>query len=291
MKKTCFLSVTALVLLLSAGCSSKISIEEAKAKIQKLADKGVPEEEMQDVRMFLHQMESAKKTGNTGTFRTYQDSLDYALANFETKMTKILQESGPIVDSLKKVTEEKMGKLKRLHLESAEPTAQKIDSLIKAKQLLLARDRLEKFDGELDTLVKEQKTADSLWGDFVGCWVLEKESPDKKFNVVERTEIHMRPDSSLFIVEKKKGKTSENTRDDWEFRSTGTWDVKGDVAHHHIEKEKCVRQKFWSRNPETGKWKKQIKPPYDSTVSDGSKDRYAVYEDLKEDFKKFPVRR
>lgn len=291
MKKLCSLFAVALVLLLSAGCSSKISVEEAKAKIEELAAKGVPEEDMQDVRMYLYQMETSKKSGNTGTFRNYQDSLHSALGSFETRMTKLLEESGPVIDSLKKVCEEKKTKLTGLHLKEAEPNVAKIDSLLNANQLLMARARLEKFNLDLDTLMMEQKTADSLREHFVGAWVMEKESEDKRYNVVERTEIHMRPDSTLYIMEKKKGKTSDNTIEDWEFRSTGTWDIKGDVAYHYINKEKCVRHHFHSRNPETGKWKKQSKEPYDSTITNGSKDRYAVYADLDKDFKKFPIRR
>ncbi|MFP4013627.1 MAG: hypothetical protein ACLFVQ_06045 [Chitinispirillaceae bacterium] len=291
MKKLCSLFAVALVLLLSAGCSSKISVEEAKAKIEELAAKGVPEEDMQDVRMYLYQMETSKKSGNTGTFRNYQDSLHSALGSFETRMTKLLEESGPVIDSLKKVCEEKKTKLTGLHLKEAEPNVAKIDSLLNANQLLMARARLEKFNLDLDTLIMEQKTADSLREHFVGAWVMEKESEDKRYNVVERTEIHMRPDSTLYIMEKKKGKTSDNTIEDWEFRSTGTWDIKGDVAYHYINKEKCVRHHFHSRNPETGKWKKQSKEPYDSTITNGSKDRYAVYADLDKDFKKFPIRR
>ncbi len=291
MNKVLSLVTLSLVLVLFSGCGSKVSIEQAKAKIDELAAKGVPESDMADLKLFLYQMETAKKTGSSGIYRLYQDSLTKALGDFEANMTSLLEKAGPAIDSLKKITDEKMAKLKGLHLKNAEPTKGIIDSLIKNTQPLMARARLEKFDLELDTLIMQQNLADSVRKQIVGAWVLEKESPDPQFNVVERTEIVMKPDGSLFIMERKKGKTSESSIEDWEYRSTGTWDLMGDVAVHYITNEKRIRQNFQYVDQKTGKWKKESKPPYDSTYSNHAKDREVAYEELKRDFKKFPIKK
>ncbi|MDG5815067.1 hypothetical protein QA601_08260 [Chitinispirillales bacterium ANBcel5] len=289
-KQLVLLSIVVLVFSLLFSCNKKITVEEARERIEGLVARGVPESEMSKIRMYLFNMESAKSTGNQGPYRRYRSSLDLALNEFEERMVVLLDESGPIIDSLKEVVEEKKGNLKGLHLEAADSLLAAFDSLVKTNQLLLARTRLEQYNLKMDTLITMQNVADSLRNQFVGAWVMEKESPDRRFNVVERTEIHMRRDGTLYIMESKRGRTSESTREDWEFRSTGTWDLKGDIAYHYIENEKRIRQNFHTLDPQTGRWRKESKPAYDSTFTDGSRDRYAAYSALKEDYRKFPIR-
>jgi hypothetical protein len=137
----------------------------------------------------------------------------------------------------------------------------------------------------------QQKLADSLRKEFVGIWVMEQESPDKRYNVVERKEIHMRPDGSLYIMEGKKGKISDDAMEDWLFESRGMWDVMGDVAHHYITREKRVRQIFEGTDPNTGKRRRESQPPYDSAVAKGSKDAFASWDALNKDYKRFPIRK
>jgi hypothetical protein len=120
--------------------------------------------------------------------------------------------------------------------------------------------------------------------------VTELESPDPSYKVVERTEIHMRPDGSLFIMEGKKGKGTDGTMEDWLFESRGTWDLMGDVAHHYIAREKRVRHKFKAMDPSVGKMREKIEPPYDSAVTKGTKDRFASWDALNKDYQRFPIR-
>ncbi|MDR0306656.1 MAG: hypothetical protein LBI42_07440 [Chitinispirillales bacterium] len=284
------LSLTITAALLSLGCGSKVSIEEGKAKIEELAARGVPDREMSTLKMYIVHMEGAKRIGNSSTFKIYQDSLTTALGEFEGKMNVLLESAGPFIDSVKKVNDEKTATLKGLHLKEAEKGAKIVDSIMNTNQKLMARARIESFSLDLDTLIQQQKTADSLRNQFVGIWVMEQESADRRFKLVERTEIHMRPDGSLYIMEGKKGDTSEDSREDWVFQSTGTWDLMGDVAHHYITNEKRVKQDFSFRDA-SGKWTKKSEKPYDSTITNGSKDRYAAWESLNKDYKRFPIKR
>jgi len=286
------LFAAALAAALAVGCGSKVSLEDGKAKVAELAAKGVPEREMSDIKMYLFQMETAKKTGNGGQFKMYQDSLTRALGSFEEKMGALLENAGPYMDSLMKACDEKIAGLKGLHLEAAQKARAPVDSLRQIEsQKLYARGRVQDFALEVDTLVIQQNLADSLRNEFVGIWIMEQEPADSRFKMVERTEIHMRPDGSLFIMEGKKGQISEDAREDWLFESRGTWDIMGDVAYHYIAKEKRVRQIFEGVDPQTGKRRTQSQPPYDSTLAKGSKDRYVAYDELKKDYKRFPIKK
>jgi len=282
------LAVVALAAVVSVGCAKKVSLEEGRAKVQELASKGVPERDMSDIKMYIFNMDMAQKTGNSSQFRIYQDSLTEALGAFEARMAEKLASAGPFMDSLMGVCGGKIAQLKGLHLEAAEKGKKVVDSLRAIEsQKLYARSRLEDWSFDLDTLIIQQKLADSLRGEFVGIWVKEEESPDKSVKRVERTEIHMKKDGTLFIMEGGKGKLDNVSSDDWLIESYGTWDVMGDVAQHYITREKLVRQIYTGIDPQTGKLRTDKKPPYDSTVVKGKKDRFASWDELNKEFKRF----
>jgi hypothetical protein len=285
------LVVAALAACLAVGCGSKVSVEEGRAKIEELASKGVPEREMSDIKMYLFQMETAKKTGNSSLFKTYQDSLTRALGEFEGKMTAILEQTGPFMDSLRRACDDKIALLNGLHLEAAGKGKGLVDSLMQIEsQKMYARNRLETWSFELDTLVTLQKLADSLRKEFVGKWIMEKASSDPKHKMVERTEIVMRPNGTLSILEGRKGQLNDYESEDWMFESSGTWDVMGDVAYHYITKEKRVRQIFEGIDPQTGKRRKEAQLPYDSTITKGTKDNAMSWNDFeKAGFHRFPI--
>ena len=291
MRRVAVLVVAAMAACMAVGCGSKVSVEEGKAKIEELASKGVPEREMSDLKMYLYQMETAKTTGNSSQFKTYQDSLTRALADFEGKMTAILEQAGPFMDSLRRACDDKIAPLKGLHLEAAEKGKGPVDSLMQIEsQKMYARNRLVAWSLELDTLAAQQKLADSLRGEFVGKWIMEKASPDPKHKMVERKEIVMRANGTLSIMEGRKGQINDYESEDWLFESSGTWDVMGDVAYHYITKEKRVRQIFEGIDPQTGKRRKESQPPYDSTVAKGSRDNSWSWSELgKEGFHRFPI--
>jgi len=281
-------AVVAIIAAVSAGCAKKVSVEEGRAKVQELASKGVPERDMSDIKIYLFNMETAQKTGNSSQFRIYQDSLTVALEAFEARMAEKLATAGPFMDSLRGVCDGKMAQLKGLHLEAAEKGKRVVDSLRAIEsQKLYARSRLEDWSIDLDTLIKQQKLADSLRGEFVGIWVMEKTAPDKRYNLVERNEIHMSKDGTLLIREGRKGTEDGISSDDWLFESSGTWDVMGDLAYHYITREKRIRQIFTGIDPQTNKQRTEKQPPYDSTVAKGKKDRVVAWDELNKEYKRF----
>jgi len=281
-------AAVAIVAAVSAGCAKKVSVEEGRAKVQELASKGVPERDMSDIKIYLFNMETAQKTGNGSKFRIYQDSLTDALGAFEARMAEKLATAGPFMDSLRSVCDGKVAQLKGLHLEAAEKGKKVVDSLMGIEsQKLYARSRLEDWSLDLDTLITRQKLADSLRGEFVGIWVMEKVSPDKRYNLVERNEIHMDKNGTLLIREGRKGTDDGISSDDWLFESSGTWDVMGDLAYHYITREKRIRQIFTGIDPQTNKQRTEKQPPYDSAVVKGKKDRVVAWDELNKEYKRF----
>ncbi len=290
MKHIFFTGVLLLITLLVVGCGQKITIEEAESRIADLRDRGVPRREMTRISMYLNHMKTAKSIGNSANYTKYRDSLYNALNDFEERMGVLLEESAAVIASLRAAAEEKGEPLKGLHLKEAQKLFATVDSLIEVPSPLLARTRLETLDLQLDTLLEQQALADSLRSHFVGAWVMEEESPDSRFNVVKRHEIHLRPDGSLYMMDRSRGTTSATTRDDWEFQSEGKWDLMGDVAFKYVTNDKRVRYNFQRLDPETNRWVTESKPAYDSTVTDSSKDGYITYEVLKSDYRRFPLR-
>jgi hypothetical protein len=92
-------------------------------------------------------------------------------------------------------------------------------------------------------------------------------------------------------MEGKKGKGPGGTMQDWMFESRGTWDLLGDVAYHYITREKRVRQIYQGIDPQTGKMRRESQPPFDSTIAKGTKDRYAAWDALNKDYKRFPIKK
>lgn len=286
-----FAVATTLSILTLAGCGGGVSLEDGRARIAALVERGVPESEMSALRMYLFNMETAQRTGNSSAFRTFQDSLTTALAEFEERMEVLLAESGPFMDSVRRAADDKIAQLRGLHLDAANRGKGRVDSLMQIEsQKLNARYRLEAWSRELDTLVEKQQLADSLRPHFVGLWVTEKESPNPQERIIERTEIRMTADGGLTVRESRRSNTPI-MREDWLFESTGTWDLLGDVAHHYITREKRVRNIFEALDPETGRWRRETHPPYDSVVAPGTKDRFAAWSALNADYKFFPIRR
>jgi hypothetical protein len=292
MRRIGVLATVVLIACLSVGCSSKVSVEQGKERLDELAARGVPERHMSALRMYVFHMEAARRVGNGSQFRIYQDSLTRGLAEFEAQMNVQLQQAVPYMDSVMRSVDERIALLSRMHLDAAQRGRTTADSLMKIESRRLeARNRVEQLSLDIDTLVMRQQLADSLRPRAIGLWVTEKESADPRFRLVERTEIVMRPNNELEIMEGAKGQRNENSREDWVFRSFGTWDLMGNVVHKSVNREKRERQMFEGINPATGRRERQVLPPYDSTVAPRTKDRFITWDALNEDYKRFNIPR
>ena len=272
--------------LLTTGCSKKISVEEGEARVAALESKGVPDSVISAAKVYLYQFKSAKATGNAGLLRRYRDSLQLALGQVEGGMEADIQKLKPLVDSLVASINERRPGLTGLHKAAGDSVYAILDALVGKNWLPQAKDKAVELDALVDTLNAQEKLAKQLRPRFVGNWTSSSSPADKRFKAVERRTIVFGRDGSMRTMEQMKGQTSEYLKEDWKFESLGKWDIKGDVAYQYVEREKCSRQVYTNYNVKERKWERKEMPTYDSTITDGSKDRWVTYDYLKENFKK-----
>ncbi|MCL2690475.1 MAG: hypothetical protein FWE57_11610, partial [Chitinispirillia bacterium] len=123
-----------------------------------------------------------------------------------------------------------------------------------------------------------------------GEWVTEtrtRSEANRDINALERKVFTFHRDGRVNLVESKRGQSGEFLREDWEFRSWGTYDMKGDTVMLSIDRFAAVRQMFQRIHRVDGRmiWKDEPGPVYDSAITDGSQDRFIAWDDLKADFR------
>jgi len=93
-------------------------------------------------------------------------------------------------------------------------------------------------------------------------------------------------DGSAKLVESKKGQSSQVLKEDYEFNSYGTYDLLGDTIMIFIKRFASVKQNFENQVDKNGKkvWETQKQPTYDSTITDGSQDRWIPFTEMQADF-------
>jgi hypothetical protein len=132
----------------------------------------------------------------------------------------------------------------------------------------------------------EESVGDKLPGEWVFTDMFEGEG----YTAVERKTFTFGADGSVFLVESRKGQSSPYLREDWEFRSWGTYKFRGDTVALEITRFAAVRQIFERlkvRDGGTLGWMPpEHGPVFDSVITDGSQNRYFTFSDLREDFRK-----
>jgi hypothetical protein len=265
------------------------TIEE---RIQTLQDKGTPDSVLANVKVYLYQYTSAKKASQSGIMRTYKDSLKKGIVVAEAWYEEAMTTNKPIIDNLKKSIVERKAKLSGLPLQDCDSLLAIADSLVSKNWLVQARTKFESLDSIIPIFLSNQEKGEKLRKKLIGSWkdVHTLHSPDdspKKFFAKEVRVFTFNDDGSFESSEECKGQTDIIRKEDWKFLSYGTFDLMGDTIYQFINREKCTRQIYTFLDPKTMKWKKpEVKPTYDTTITDGSKDRFIVWDDLKVEFKK-----
>jgi len=275
------IGVVMLIGMIGCGMGQK-EIDEAKSRIEALKAKGVPDSLLSSPRVFLSQVQSAKKGGNSGILRQYGDSLMNSIERAETWYEASIKEAKPFVDSLRQSLSSRKEGLSGLHLAYADSILNAADSLVKNNLVFTAKDKCLHLDTMLPKLHEEQVVAQKIQPRLLGKW--NSTRVVEKLGGVEKRTLQFGKDGSLKVTESMKGQTQPALKEDWEFISWGTYALRGDTVYFNIEREKCPRQIFWNR--QDNKWVKSEKPVYDSTITDGRKDRFMTYDYIKEQFKK-----
>ncbi len=274
--------------LVGCGGASKSKMGEIESRIKALTDKGTPDSILANVKVFQYNVAAAQKINNSGQARKYTDSMLAAIIVAEKWYEDAMVQDKAFLDSKGAELKGRKAKLSGLPLKSADSVFAIIDSLTKLNWLVPARTKMEKLDTLMAELEKSEKLSIEIrkkvigkWGD--AHWVKPEEA---NYKALDKRIYKFTKDMKFEGDESMKGQTTEFMKEDWQFLSWGTYDIKGDTIFIAVNREKCPRQIFTQWHIKEKKWIEGKKPTYDSTITNGAKDRFILFSDLKETFKK-----
>lgn len=293
MKKLLILSLFVIPLFFIFSCSvSQKTINNAEKRIETLKSKGVPDSSLSRALVFLFQAKDSKKRGNRGLARMSGDSMLIIIAKAEDDYKRNMDRLKPWSRNQRQTLVNGASGLTGLHKQCADSIVAIIDSFININWLYQAESQINYFKKYLSHLILEEETAKELRPKVFGRWIctnIIKHSEDKTVHAVEKKTFSFNRDGKVKLIEEKKGKSTPFFKEDWQFLSWGEFKLKGDSIYLLIDRFKAVKQNFWDlKQDEKGKkeWIKNEAETYDSTITDGSQDRYIIYNDLIKDFKK-----
>lgn len=284
------LGLTALLGIVSCGVSEK-TLTDAEKKLTDMKAMGVPDSTLSTVKVYLYQAKDAQSRGNTGIAKQAASNLKKELSAVETRYKEDINRLMPVIDSLRSVIKATRSGLSGLQLKNLDSMMVVVDSFTNMKWYLQAHTKAMEIGAAIPQFNKDEAVSKELRTAIPGEWVctnFTKSKEVKGVNAVEKKIFTFMRDGKVALVENKKGQSGPFLKEDWEFRSWGNWDLHGDTIHLFIKRFASVRQNFSKIYVENGKkvWKSEPQPTYDSTITDGSQDRYVVYQDLKDDFER-----
>jgi hypothetical protein len=197
----------------------------------------------------------------------------------------------PFLDSAKVVFKKAGAELTGYQKKTLDSTVGVIDSLMGINWLIPAEAEARALLGRLPRLKIDEEIASEYRPKIPGTWVCKQvttNNADKSVRAVEEKIFTFKRNGEAVYTEKKKGKSTPSFKEDWEYRSRGEWGLAGDTIKVAVDRFSAVRQNFEELHNVNGrpKWKKKNHPSYDSTITDGSQNRFIIYKDLLADFKK-----
>lgn len=286
MKIIGIVSTMALLLLVSCGGVSEEEIAAWDASLKGYKEKGVPGNLLSTPKVLLSQIKNGKKKGYTQDEQKFADSLVVLIAEIDTWLKKS-EELAPKVTSYMSTFNQKKSSLTGLHLKAADSSLSIIKGFADKKWYHQANDACQKFEKELDVLVKEEAIAQDIRKRIVGKWkgTIDMTDPDnRRIKATRREQYYFMKDGSIRIQESLRGQTAANLKEDWKFDSQGTYSLKGDMIHINITREKCLRQV--QQIKDGNRWLRKKLPTYDKEISDGKKDRYVSFNVFKQEYRK-----
>lgn len=281
------LSFFSFCLFYGCGVDQK-QLDDAENRIKVLEQKGIPDSILSAPKVHLYQSRASLKIGNSGHAKKSADSLFLALDKIENEYQENLDALKPQVESLLQTVKQKKENLTGMHLQVADSVEAVVNSYLDKKWYLQAHTAAKQLDSLIPQLLQDEEKAKKIRSTLTGTWLSQRVPEQNTFKAIETRKYTFNSNGQLHTVEKMKGQTYEDLKEDWEFISWGAWDLKGDTIVMSIEREKCVRQNFSSLKVQNGRkqWIENRAPTYDSTITDGRKDKYVTYEYIKEYFKK-----
>ncbi len=291
MKKVLLVALSLSVVIVIGACSvSQRTLDDAQKRIDALKQKGVPDSSLSTPIVYLAQAKDANQRGNKGLARLSADSMRILIALAEAAYTDNLAKKKPEIDGI-------ISQLTSAKKEMSGMQVKKLDSAMKVIDSFLAINWIYQaefnarltVDSLLPVLKFNEARAQELRPRLPGQWVctnITKNPEIKEINAVEKKIFTYTSDGKCKLVETKKGQTSQALKEDWEFHSSGTWDLLGDTIYMLVNHFSSVRQNFTKMSLKNGKkvWTLEKEPTYDSVITDGSQDRWIPFIDLQRDF-------
>jgi len=269
----------------------KKELDDARKRADTLKAKGVPVEKITEARVFIDKAMRAIDRNNMTDAADAVDSMRIHLAKAEEYYRQEAPALIPKIDAAKSAALKAKEELTGYQARKVDSTLAAIDSFKTIDRLFRAAAMGDELAALLPSLKEDETKAARLKKLVPGEWVFtekDKSAEDPKVNAVMTKTIKFGTDGKVQFTEKRSGQSSPVLKEDWHFESWGTYGYKGDTIMFSISRFAAVKQMFWRKHFINGKdvWKDEHGPVYDSTITDGSQDRYVTYDDLKEDFKK-----
>lgn len=290
MKKLTVVLGYLIVFLLLSGCGvSDKSLNNAEKRINDLVAKGVPDSSLSRPKVYLYQARDSKQRNEMALAREAARNLRTTLAEAESKYNEDVARIKSWLETQRQAIAKEVGGLTGLNRKSADSCLRIVDSFTTINWLLQAEDQTKKLLDAVPRYKLNEQVGNEIRGKIPGSWVctnISKHSEDKTVNAVEKKIFSFTKDGKAALIESKLGKSTPTFKEDWEFDSWGTWDVKGDTIFLFINRFKAAKQDVVEQHERNGKkvWEKKTGPTYDSAIVDGSQDRFIVYQDLLADF-------
>jgi hypothetical protein len=294
MKKQIVLLACATIVagMVACGVSENV-LNDADKRIKELKSKGVPDSLISQPLVYLYKARESNRIHEGGeagkAAKLLKKELAKAEAFYQEKMAKL----NPTVDSLKAIITNARRNYSGIALKRFDSLTAIADSLVRKNWLLQACSKEREIVGTIPSFDAAVSRAAALRDSIPGEWVCsqrDKSAENKDVNAVTKKVFTFEKDGKAKFVESKKGQSGPYLKEDWEFVSTGTWDMNSDTVYLTVTRFAAKRQMFERMYLEQGGkkkvWKKEPKETYDSAITDGSQNRYVSYADLKEDFEK-----
>jgi hypothetical protein len=274
-----------------AGCSvSQKAIDDAQKRIDLLKAKGVPDSSLSDAVKYLYGASYAKQKDEKTTAHRSLDSARILIAQAEALYSENLVKMKPFTDSLVGVLTNAKARFTGMQAKKIDSAMAVISNYMAKNWIYQVEDNARKAVNMITQLTFNEDRAKEVKARLPGEWVctnVTKSDADKAINAVEKKIFMFFKDGKAKLVETKKGQSSKNLKEDWEFQSTGTYDCLGDTVFIFVDRFASVRQNFEAFNESAGKktWEKKKEATYDSLITDHSQDRWVPFEEMKQDFK------
>ncbi|MCX7725771.1 MAG: hypothetical protein N2053_02855 [Chitinispirillaceae bacterium] len=279
-----------LLIVISCGVSEK-KIAKCERKLEELQIIGVPDTLLSKARVLLYQAKDSQSRGHFGIAKQAYKDLKKELNTLEGSHKEKVNQIRATIDSLSSVVRTARNNLTGLQLKKLDSMMVPVDTFLNKKWYLHAYDKLKKVGDAIPKFYEMEKLSKELRNVIPGEWVFTQHTKGKEakdINLLEKKVFTFTKDGKVVFVESRKGQSGPYLKEDAEYKSIGTYDIYGDTIYLFVNRFIAVRQNFKRLYIEDGGkkkiWKDENHPTYDSTITDGSQDRYIAYADLKEDF-------